>query len=262
MNINDEILVAYADGELDAHQAAEVEKAVASNSKLQARLKALTEAGQLTRSLFEAKSHEAVPDALVDSIMAADITPTNRNSAATRPSLLDRLTGGLPTLLPTGAFASIVLLGVGVLIGFMLPHAGGPAPLMTKAGIVPNDSPMHRLLNDSPSGQPVQNGPLTMEVVATFADTKQVCREYRAEHRDERREYHAGIACLRDSGEWSVAFAVDEYLEEQPAVAFYATASSKLHEAVDAFIDQKIDGDSLDDDAELALIESGWQINQ
>jgi anti-sigma-K factor RskA len=261
MKIDDEVLVAYADGELDAHQAAQVERAVAADSELQARLAALTQAAELTRTLFEAKANEPAPDALVQSILAADPHSASA-SAIEHTGWWDRLVQWWRLPLPATAFAAVALVAVGVLVGSLLPPGGQPAGSMITAGVIPSGSSLGRLLNDHVSGAIVESGDLRIEAVATFLTDQRVCREYRATNEaPQRREYHAGIACLHEDGDWHVAFAVEEYLEREPVAGFYETASDKLHEAVDAFIDEDLGVDPLEDGEEARLLDRGWRSN-
>lgn len=262
MTIDDELLVAYADGELDAAQAAEVERAVAADPKLQSRLAALTRAANLTREIFEAKGREAVPPALIERIVAgadgAAEKPPGPMHAEPHRSLRERLAEWWQVPLPAAAFGGLMLLAVGVLVGYLLPHDSPAGGAMTTAGVVPTDTALHALLQQHASGEPLTAGSLSLEVVATFVDGDRICREYRAQSRTGPHEYHAGVACHGD-GTWNVAFAVDEYLEQEPVGGFYETASSKLHEAIDGFIDQHLGTDPLDDAMERTLLEGGWQ---
>lgn len=257
MNINDELLVAFADGELDAAQTAMVERAVSTDPVLQARLAALTRAGELTREVFEAKGHDPVPSALIEAIMSGGTAP--RQSAATsRRSLRERLADWWQIPLPAAAFGALALLAVGGLLGYLLPDGTPREGAITTAGVVPPDSPLHRLLQEKTSGTTLAARGLNLEVIATFVDGDQVCREYRATKDTGPYEYHAGIAC-RDGDAWHVAISVDDYLEQQPPGGFYETASNRLHEAIDRFIDEYLGVDAIDDAAESALLGRGWR---
>jgi hypothetical protein len=258
MPIDDELLVAYADGELDAEQSARVERAVNEDPVLQARLLALTRAAELTRELFEAKSREPVPPELVERIMAGGDAPT-RQLEEPRRSLGERLADWWRIPLPAAAFGALTLLAVGGLLGYLLPSGTPTGGSITTAGLVPADSALHLLLQEYPGGTTLADGPLNLEAVATFVDGDRICREYRAIRDTGPHEYHAGIACRGDGNDWRVAFAVDEYLAEEPVGGFYETASNKLHEAIDGFIEEYLDVDPLDDAAERALIERGWR---
>jgi len=258
VKIDDELLVAYADGELDAREAKRIEQAVAADTALQARLAALTEAAELTRTLFAAKAQEPLPDTLVASILRAE-TRSTPTSIAASTGWWDRLVERWQ--LPATAFAAVALLTVGVLVGYLSPHDGQLDGSIVTAGKIPSASPLGRLLDEQASGAVVETGDLRIEAVATFLTDERVCREYRANaEAQQRREYHAGIACLRDDGAWHVVFAVDEYLEREPVDGFYETASSKLHEAIDAFIDEDLGVLPLEDDAEHELLMRGWQV--
>lgn len=260
MKIDDELLVAFADHELDAQQAAEVEREVAGNPKLQARLAALIQAGELTRTLFEAKIYEPVPDKLVQSILNAD-TGSTLVSNTSRLGWWERLVQWWQLPLPATAFAAVALVAVGGLGGYLLPQISQPSGSMVMAGEIPAGSSLNELLTDHPSGSFVESGDLRIEAVATFVNDQRTCREYRAiTLAEQRREYHGGIACLQDDGAWHVAFAVEDYLEREPADGFYETASDKLHEAIDAFIEEDLGVEPLEDAAEKDLLKHGWQI--
>ena len=260
MKIDDELLVAYADGELDAEQAAQVEQAVAADAALQARLAALSQAAELTRTLFEAKALEPAPDALVQSILAAEV-PSAPASEIKNTGWWGRLVQWWQLPLPATAFAAVALIAVGGLLGYLLPQGGQPTGSIVTAGPIPSGSPLGRLLTNHLSGAVIERDGLRIEAVATFLSDQRVCREYRATTEAKRRhEYHAGIACLRDDGAWHVAFAIDEYLEREPVDGFYETASNTLHEAIDAFIDEDLGVEPLKDDAENELLKKGWQV--
>jgi hypothetical protein len=261
MPIDDELLVAYADGELDAEQSARVERAVNEDPVLQARLVALTRAADLTRELFEAKSRDPVPPELIERILAGVDAPA-RQLEEPRRSLGERLADWWQIPLPAAAFGALTLLAVGGLLGYLLPAdpVDGPAGgAITTAGVVPPDSALHLLLQEYSSGATLADGTLNLEAVATFVDGDRICREYRAIRDTGPHEYHAGIACRGDGNDWRVAFAVDEYLAEEPVGGFYETASNKLHEAVDGFIEEYLDVDPLDDAAERTWIARGWR---
>ncbi len=262
MKVDDELLVAYADGELDAHRASLVEQAVAADAALQARLAALTQAADLTKTLFEAKAQEPVPDALVQTILKAE---TNMPPRATieSPGWWERLIQWWQLPLPATAFAAVALVAVGGVTGYLLPHGGQPTGSMVMAGAIPSGSALDRLLSDHVSGAIVDSDGLRIEAVASFLTEQQVCREYRATSEAKlQREYHAGIACLQDNGAWHVAFAVDEYLESEPVDGFYETASDKLHEAIDAFIEEGLGVEPMEDSAENELLKQGWQVTK
>jgi hypothetical protein len=257
MPIDDELLVAYADGELDAAQAARVERAVGADPRLQARLVALTQAAELTREVFEAKGREPVPAVLVERIMHSDVP--QRSEIRPRRPLRERLAQWWQMPLPAAAFAGLALLAVGGLLGYLLPQGPSAGSPMTTAGVVPSGSALHRLLQEQPSGATLVAGAFSLEVVATFVDGDRVCREYRASNDTGPHEYYAGIACRGGDGDWQVAFSVDDYLAQEPVGGFYETASNSLHEAIDLFIDEYLGVDPLDDSAESALLERAWR---
>lgn len=262
MKIDDEKLVAYADGELDPGEAAQVKQAIATDQALQDRLSALTQAAGLTRSLFDAKAREPVPEALVEGILTANIGSAP-HPMDERTGWWERVIASWQIPLPATAFAAVSLIAVGALVGQLLPQGNQSVDAIVTAGAIPAGSSLEGLLSTQPSGGLVTSGDLQIEAVATFLTDQRVCREYRAmSEAPQQQKYHAGIACLRDDGNWHVTFSVEEYLEYEPADGFYETASDKLHEAIDAFIDQGLGVDPLEDNAEQVLMSQGWKIKE
>ena len=269
MKIDDDTLVAYLDAQLEDDAAYEaVEDALAESPALRARLQTLAETGELARQAFDAKLEEAVPPQLIAAILNAPLPGAEANRATLNharpetPSLGARLAAWLGQGFGgAAAFASIVTLALGALIGhYLLPPAELAAPLARQGDPIRNPA-VAVALQAAPSGLAVDVGEARLEIMASFAARDgQLCREYSLSSAKTGQEI--GIACravTADTG-WQLAFVASE-----PAGAAaqggYATASDRLHEAVDAFLGEHVDGEPFDAERERALIERGWTAN-
>lgn len=159
------------------------------------------------------------------------------------------------------AFASIVTLALGALIGhYLLPPAELAAPLARHGDPIRNPA-VAVALQAAPSGLAVDVGASRLEIMASFAGRDgQFCREYSLSSPETGLEI--GIACrgaAADTG-WQLAF-VASAPASAAAQGSYATASDRLHETVDAFLGEHVDGEPFDAERERALIVRGWTAN-
>lgn len=261
MIIDDDTLVAYLDAQLDSDAEYEaVEDALAASPALRARLQALAESGELARKAFDAKLEEAVPPQLIAAIMDAPLaqadTPPKSRPAA--PGLGARLAAWLGQGVGAAAFASVVTLVIGTLIGhYLLPPPEAGAPLVRQGEPIRNPA-LAVALQAAPSGLAVDLGDARLEVMASFAGRDgRVCREYALSGPASGHE--VGIACRDGAAEtgWRLAFVAHEPATSA-AQGGYGTASDRLHEAVDAFLGDHVAGEPFDAARERALIERGW----
>lgn len=194
----------------------------------------------------------------------APISPPQRPTSArpATPGLGARLAAWLGQGFgAAAAFASIVTLALGALIGhYLLPPAELAAPLARQGDPVRNPA-VAVALQAAPSGVAVDVADARVEIMASFAGRDgQLCREYSLSSAKSGQEI--GIACrdgAADTG-WTLAFVASEPASAA-AQGGYATASERLHEAVDAFLGEHVDGEPFDAERERALIARGWTAN-
>lgn len=176
------------------------------------------------------------------------------------PGLGARLAAWLGQGFGAAAFASIVTLALGALIGHYLLPAESVAPLARQGDPIRNPA-VAVALQAAPSGVAVDVGDARLEIMASFAGRNgQLCREYSLS--GAKTGHEIGIAC-RDgaaNATWQLAFVANEPAGAAPQGG-YATASDRLHEAVDAFLGEHVDGEPFDAERERALIERGWRAN-
>jgi hypothetical protein len=248
MKFSDEILMAYADGELDAETSARVEAAAAADpalARLVDRHRALRE--ELRRG-FDSVIGEPVPEQL---LAAA------RNSASEPIDLAARRRAGGSDGAPaaqgrwswpqwSAVAASLV---IGVLAGSRLWT--GPEPMLLhsegtglSAGGELASALTGKLASESDPGDTVRLGP------SFRAENGEYCRSFAI-------ALAAGLAC-REGDRWRVELlAVSE-----PATApgeSYRMAGAELPKPLRQAIDERIEGEPLDAAAEVAARKQGWR---
>jgi hypothetical protein len=215
MDIDDDRLMALADGEIDGDEAARLHAAIKSDPALAERYAFYAQTAGWAK--MAARSDPAAT-------VSPDLEARVRALAATTPPETGNvvpLRRAAPRWQPMALAASLALM-VGLSAGMFLapgaPETG--APLLSAA--------VQERLNTLPSGAEVAlpDG-RRLSVVASFTDgAGAFCREY--ETAAEGGQGHVGIAC-RDGAAWSLRFAVATASQ----TTGYAPASSL--DALDAF---------------------------
>ncbi len=132
---SDEMLIAYADGELDEAAASEVEAAIADAPELGAQLRRLVTAGVLAERAFAAPAAEPIPDNIAQFVLSAPAGDRPRRPAA-RPRARPRSAGRAWPMALAACFALLAGLGLGrwtgtaespAVAGLSLQPAASPA---------------------------------------------------------------------------------------------------------------------------------------
>ncbi|MDO5646609.1 anti-sigma factor [Paracoccus sp. (in: a-proteobacteria)] len=227
--MDDDILMAFADGELSAEQAARVADAVASDPAIAARVDLFRQ----TRAMV-AVTRDAVPAGddsdLIARIRAAQVAAPPVVAAVETPAPANR------NWAPLAAAASLVIaVGLGWWSGFF----GGAQPALQ-----PVTPAILAALDSVPSGEsaPVEGGEFT--AIATFrvADGR-VCREYDVTGDNAQ----VAVACRTD-GAWQNLFAA-----AATESTGYVPASGDI-QALDVFLTQIGAGNPLTAEDEAAAL--------
>lgn len=254
---SDEILMAFADGELDDETTRRVEAALETDDELMARVAMFMETRAAASEALKPALDEPVPDELVRKVRAmaagvavADATqPTSETPQAVRENVVafrprtDHPTvarGPSKFLLALAASLLVVVgAGGGYLLGQSGPGAAGPVQI---AGGV--DPRLSAILNEAASGAEVAigEGAGTVRLVSAFqADGGELCREFELSQPGE--PGLVSVAC-RQADAWQTRLAV-----VRPETAGGYTPASSL-ETVDAYLTSIGAGQPLDADAE------------
>ena len=243
MNWTDETLMAFVDGELDAVQHADLERALTGDSALQARVAALQTQRRRVSAAFATVLDEPMPDRLAILLANAPASPSAAvvNLGAARAARTQRRT--MPGWAQWGGMAASVVLGV--LIGVQFAGRGGDAPLGVRDGRLVAGGAIHQAL----SLQLASAGSMPVAVQLSFVDRDGAyCRTFSTMSM-------AGLACRRD-GQWAVQTLAATSVTADGAMRQAATSLPR--EVLDA-VDQRIAGEALDATRERQARDQGWR---
>ncbi len=247
---SDEILMAFADGELDEETMRRVEAALETDDELMARVAMFMETRAAASEALKPVLDEPVPDELVAKVraMAADAPAAAGDNvvAFRRPADQPASPNGSPSrfLMAMAASLLVVVGGAGgyLLRGGGLADPGGVPGAMQVAGTV--GPALSAILDKAASGDEVAvgEGQGTVRLVSAFElGSGQLCREYELAQPGE--PGLVSVAC-RKASTWQTRLAV----AKPEGGDGYAPASSL--ETVDAFLTSIGAGQPLDADAE------------
>lgn len=228
---DDQMLMAYADGQLDPAQAAEIGAVLARDPAARDKVRRFRETAELARAAFAPVVDEPLPERLVAAARRtppANVVPFRSRTGRAAP-------------LWTLPLAASVALAVGLSGGWWLGAGSEPG-----AGLVA------AALERAASGETVRRGDLAVTVASTFpAADGGWCRTFL---RGQGEAAASGFACRVGEGDWDIrALLPDE------DVGAYAPASADEPPPLDSVIDAVRGGPGLSVTEEAALIARGWR---
>lgn len=247
MTLSDEVLMAYADGELDENTRAAVESAMSTDPEIERRIAQHQALRGRLRSAFDPVLDEPVPPHLLDLARNARTSSPAPRSSQVKPL---PLRGARRTSLPRWAALAASLL-IGVLAGRFAFRAGGPEFIATDdghmmaSGLLAN-ALTRQLASRQQATQPVQIG------VSFRSKSGEFCRTFST-----RTPALAGLACHAADG-WRLQV-LSGTEEQQVAAGGYRQAASAMPAAVVSAVSARISGEPLDARAEAAARSRNWQ---
>lgn len=230
MRPDDETLMAYADGELDAATRAEVEAAIAADPALRARVEAHRELRRLVSGAYADAADEPVPQRLTAMLRPAPVV----DLAAARARRAPR---AWPVWSNWAAIAATLV--VGVLVGRMTEP---PSPIATQDGTLVAQGELAKTLD-------TQLASTGGEVGLSFRNREgKYCRTFRSDG-------VAGLAC-READGWGVQMAL---AARAGGSGDYRMAASETPPEVLRAVEAMIAGAPLDAEAEAAARARGWR---
>lgn len=269
--VPDEMLMAYADGELTPEETTALEQLLRQDAALRARLEPFLRTGRHLSNAFAPVLREPVPSRLIAAIQRAP--RAHRASATALPlaGLRETLAAAAAAVFPSGlspamAAGMAALVMVGAAGGWIAGRTtGGPSMIAEARYGLLASGPLAHALEANPShvaSDPDGRGTSVVPVLSFKTAGNSVCREYRIQTGGTRRDF-AGLACRNRDGNWRVALHVET--AKQPPTspdAPYVTSTGEGVPAVDAFVNRIIAGESFDDSVEGALLKNGWNVMQ
>lgn len=241
---SDEQLSGFLDGELPGQEMDALARDVESDPALAARMERLSAA------------HTAYVDAIGE-IDRAPMATGLRTAIATPPAsnvIAFRPRGIIGFLSEHRAIAASLVCAAAVWGVMSAASPGGTSSPFAPGpdGVVLAGSPLHRLLESSPTGQASTVGSVTAAPRLTFAtDDGRFCRQFEVSDEE---GVSAAIACREDQT-WRTQ--VIAYGLPAPAGDFQ-TASAARAPALEAFLDERLSGAPMNAEEEARLLQSGW----
>lgn len=251
MTIDDEILMAYADGELDAEQRAKVEAALAQDPEARAAVERHRALRARIANAYAPTLDEPLPEALLAAVQrggtkappaqVVDLAAARAKHETPKHETPKRFA------LPNWA-AMAATLAIGVIAGQMI-DLGGDRPLVaSEGGTLVAKGALKAGLDTQLAAQGAGDGPV--QVGLSFRNAQaDYCRTFKVEGS------MAGIACREDDG-WAVRMAV---APDAATGGGYRMAGSDMPPAVLQAVDSMIAGEPLDAAGEAAAKAKGWR---
>ncbi len=271
MTIPDETLMAYADGELEPAQRAEVEAAIAADPQLATRVAQHRALRRKLNAAFDPVLLETIPNSLIASARAtpavmsgaanehaATVTDLRRVRAARAAEAKEAAASARRaettrrpwTWFEWGAMAASV--AAGAVIAHLVLKSPDASRIGTQQGQIVAQADLSQALttqlaSDQPASAPVQIG------VSFKSKSGDTCRTFTVKEQS----VLGGLAC-RAGDAWHV-----QVLANVPSGANaqggYKPAGSGMPAAVLAAVEQEIDGEPLDAVGESAARARGWR---
>ncbi|MCF8708191.1 anti-sigma factor family protein [Rhizorhapis sp. SPR117] len=249
MNITDEMLVAFADGELDPKTRKVVMRAVAADPELARKLAAHQRLRETLSNHFAPIAEQAVPEHLTmllknpdksEAPKVVDLAAIRAERAQAQPRRW------LPAWGNVAAIAATLVLGLAV--GQTMDSSGGP--ISVSDGAMVADGSLKKTLDTqlaSAQGAGVQGASGEIRVGLTFrSKTGSICRTFEG-------SAMSGLACRAD-GRWRL----EQLLPGAATGSAYRQASSG-DPRLAANVQDMIAGTPFDANAERAARDKGWR---
>ena len=269
IEINDETLMAFADGALDDADAIAVENRIADDPEALKKVRMFKESGALAQRALAEAAQAPVPDRLLRSVMTA---PDAKNRAQgrlqPRRRWLDWL-GGLTR--PAVPVAASIMLVVGLGGGYFLSEIGGRGVeergLFSAAEL--DRGRLGRALESAVSGRPVtwrtdrSDATIQLLVRATFRNKQgEFCREYEEDLNQGGRVFHFfGIACRTGASTWETRVVAAAPPAESPGGAVFRPAGDEGLAVIETALDVMIEGRPFSTQEESQVLAKGWTSN-
>jgi len=250
--VTPELLMAYADGALDAAETARVEDALTAHPELEDEVRAYRMTASALSGAFDAPMDEAVPGHLEALVMGT------QGETGTVVSLDSRRARRAVTLPAWGqAIAACAVFGIGMVFGGQMLGGGGGSPgesPLLVAGQLSAEHPIAQALETSASARTIDIPGGRFDAVGTFPTASGVpCREFEA---TDDTGAVVGLACRR-AGNWTIELLLHAETAGTPEGGFQL-ASGFDGEVIETVLTGLQAGIGLSADAETCLIENNW----
>jgi hypothetical protein len=267
--ISDEMLMAYADGELAQDMRARIEAYLAVAPQGRRRLAAFTATGRGLADIFDRPMREPVPQHLLDPVTGSQ----SERARATRvfnvtPISLGRQQRTLPSTTRTWAlaasFATLLAAGVGSIWFLQLTPTDADATYglaISIGGKKTAGSALASALETAATGssatRTIDSQAASIRPVFTFGTGKsEYCRQYEVLRKD--MPGLAGVACRETDGTWRIETQI-AFAPRRSTDGGIAPAGLETLAPIEAVVNRMISGDVLGVDDEARVMNGGWR---
>jgi hypothetical protein len=244
LQVTEEMLFAYVDGELDPATAARIEAALSQDAALAARVDEQRRLRELLHGRFDPVALEPVPERLLQAAAASPAAATDIQSARRRQA--SPPTGNSWSWREWGAMAATLVLGL--MAGFAWNGPGGNQPLVTRDGGLVAAGSLADALSNQRAGRQA-DGSSAQIGLSIRSDNGEYCRSFTVQQA-------AGLACRRGE-QWAVDVVVRG--NEAAGQGQFRQAGSSLPAAVRSAIEQRMTGEPLTEAEETAQVRAQWR---
>lgn len=259
MNITEDLLKAYADGQADAETRAAVESAMAADSAIRERVEALQRRRGARSGAFASTLREPIPERLLAAARGEHTSPHSNRPAEIVDLAAVRARKAAPKAPPKPRRAWVqwsalaACLAIGVIAARGLGSVGTSPMIADRHGTLMAQGGLAQALDQQIAGSVAAPDEAVKIGVSFRASDRLYCRTFQVVRGDGL----AGLACRAPSG-WQVRVAAASPTRGVGA-AGYRTAGSAVPPAVSATVDAMIDGAPLDAQGEAAAAAKGWR---
>lgn len=252
VHVPDELIMAYADGQVSPEEKAWLESILAVDPAVRSRLDVFVATGPGQFSPFDSVLTAPIPDRLIATVRG---TRPEKRLAEPRPSLFDRLFPAGFGPLQGLSYAAMLLVGFGIGAA-LLTAPEGKAPLIVadRDGFVASGD-LQVALDTKASGDKKLVNEGDVRPVLTVRDGEgRICRHYEIV---QRRKGPQGLACRQADGQWRITV-----LTGGEAAATVRNASQGEPDVLDGMVGAAIKSmpahSELTGVEEAYLIQNGW----
>jgi hypothetical protein len=253
MTISDEMLMAYADGELDATAREAVESAMREDPQLVERVARHSALRRRVQEAYSAVLSEDVPERLLRAAQGATATEPKIVNLQDARTLREH---SAPRTLPlrrqwrsVGTMAASVIVGVGV--GFFIWGRTVPPFARNADGALVARGQLAQALSNQLAAE--QSRASSVQIGLSFlAKSGDYCRTFALSGG----QSPSGLAC-RHGEEWQVR-AVTQGADGAAGASEYRTAGSAMPALIREFVEAQVAGEPLDQAGERAARQRDW----
>ncbi|HXS28184.1 MAG TPA: zf-HC2 domain-containing protein [Steroidobacteraceae bacterium] len=247
MIVSDEMLMAYLDGELDGENRAAVERAMAADTEVAARIARHRALREKLRAAYGPILEEPVPEQLIDAVRTSNVDPARAKVIPLRAFRAP----AVPRWSAREWSALAASLIVGALVSALALRSLNGTPVESMDGRLIARGTLARALTNELASRPKAGAPVAIGI--TFlSKSGDYCRTFTLAGR----EAIAGLAC-RDHDAWQI-----ETLTRSEAAAAsggaYRLAASPIPRPILDAVSAAMAGEPLDASAEAAARTRTW----